>query len=193
LEAQREEIQRELYQSMERLIVLRRDGNDENLLRTPLTGIADLRTRVEQIEQQTIDEFNNHMGTILDILRYAHIERIWAEQTEHKIHEDRQKVAKSRFDVHIVRSTDDGVTHGDEFTHLSESEPEVTGLVFALAGYLVQEVYEDVLLTSLDSLEAIDPDQIAERVDYFHEYTDYLVVALPPGDTRVLDDDHEGV
>lgn len=155
--------------------------------------LADLRTRVEQIEQQAIDEFNDHMETVLPILKYANIDRIWVERTEREVREGRQKVTKPEFDLHVIRSTDDGVTYEDKFTHLSEIEREVTGFVFALAGYLVHAVYEDVPFMLLDSLEAIDSNRIAKLVDYLHEYADYLVVALLTEDARALDDDYERV
>jgi len=155
--------------------------------------LADLRTRVEQIEQQAVEEFNDHMETVLDILEYANIDRIWVERTDREVREGRRKVTKSEFDLHVVRSPDDGVTYEDEFKHLSESEREVTGLVFALAGYLVHEVYEDLPFMLLDSMEAIDSDRIAKLVDYLREYAEYLVVALLTEDARALDDDYERV
>jgi hypothetical protein len=43
------------------------------------------------------------------------------------------------FDLHVIRSTGEGTTYEDSISHLSESEREVTGLVFALAGYLVHD------------------------------------------------------
>ncbi len=39
----------------------------------------------------------------------------------------------------------------------------------------------------LNSLEAIDSDRIAQLVQYFEDYVEYLVVALLPGDAQVLD------
>jgi hypothetical protein len=60
--------------------------------------------------------------------------------------------------------------------------------VFALAGYLAHEVYEEVPFMLLDSLEAIDSERIATLVEYLSEYADYLVVALLPEDASALDD-----
>jgi len=82
---------------------------------------------------------------------------------------------RTRFDLHIVRSSPDGTAYEDTVDHLSESEREVTGLVFALAGYLVHDVHETVPFILLDSLEAIDSDRIARVVDYFRTHADYLV------------------
>ncbi|WP_058365435.1 archaea-specific SMC-related protein [Haloparvum sedimenti] len=144
-----------------------------------------LRTRITDIEQNAVSEFNEHMDTVLDLLDYNNLERIWIERRDSSPNtSDSQAV----FDLHIVRSTDEGVAYEDTIDHLSESEREVTGLVFALAGYLVHEVYEVVPYMLLDSLEAIDAERIASIVDYFKEYVPYLVVALLPEDAQALGD-----
>ncbi|WP_302082375.1 archaea-specific SMC-related protein [Salinibaculum rarum] len=155
--------------------------------------LADLRTRIDRIEEQAVEAFNDHMETVLDILNYANIDRIWVERAESEVREGRRKVTKTEFRLHIVRTTDDGVAYEDDFEHLSESEREVTGLIFALAGYLAHEVYEDVPFILLDSLEAIDSERIAKLVDYMQAYADYLVVALLEEDAAALDDDYERV
>ncbi|RYJ13156.1 chromosome segregation protein SMC [Halogeometricum borinquense] len=155
--------------------------------------LADLRTRIERIESEAIEEFNTHMETVLDILDYDNLDRIWIERTEQTVREGRRKVQKSVFDMHIIRSTDDGATYEDTIDHLSESEREVTGLVFALAGYLVHDVHETVPFILLDSLEAIDSGRIAQLVDYISEYAEYTVAALLPEDASALDDQYERV
>jgi DNA repair exonuclease SbcCD ATPase subunit len=155
--------------------------------------LNELRTRIDRIEEQAVEEFNSHMDTVLDILNYANLDRIWVERAESEVREGRRKVTKTEFRLHIVRSTDDGVTYEDDFEHLSESEREVTGLIFALAGYLAHEVYRVSPFVLLDSLEAIDSERIAKLVDYMREYADYLVVALLPEDAQALDDDYERV
>jgi DNA repair exonuclease SbcCD ATPase subunit len=155
--------------------------------------LADLRTRIERIESEAIEEFNTHMDTVLDILDYRNLDRIWIERTEQTVREGRRKVQKSMFDMHIIRSTADGATYEDTIDHLSESEREVTGLVFALAGYLVHDVHERVPFILLDSLEAIDSGRIAQLVDYISEYAEYTVAALLPEDAAALDDDYERV
>jgi DNA repair exonuclease SbcCD ATPase subunit len=151
--------------------------------------IEDLRTKIERTEQQAIEEFNDHMDTVLDLLEYGNLARIWLERQEIEVREGRKKVTESVFDLHIVRQTDSGTTYEDTIDHLSESEREVTGLIFALAGYLAHEVYETVPFMLLDSLEAIDSERIATLVDYFGEYSDYLVVALLPEDASSVDAD----
>ncbi|SIR64579.1 AAA domain-containing protein [Haladaptatus litoreus] len=155
--------------------------------------LADLRTRIEQIEADAVEEFNEHMARVLDLLDYENLERIWIERTERNVREGRRKVTKSVFELHIIRSTESGATYEDTIDHLSESEREVTGLVFALAGYLVHEVYDHVPFILLDSLEAIDSNRIARLVDYFSDYAGYLVAALLPEDAAALDDEYERV
>jgi DNA repair exonuclease SbcCD ATPase subunit len=153
--------------------------------------LDDLRTRIERIEADAIENFNEHMETVLDILDYENIARIWLERTEQTVREGRRTVDKSVFDLHVVRTTRSGTAYEDTIAHLSESEREVTGLVFALAGYLVHDLHETVPVMLLDSLEALDADRIATLVEYVKDYADYLVVALLPEDAAALDDDYQ--
>ncbi|SEP85173.1 archaea-specific SMC-related protein [Natrinema salaciae] len=152
--------------------------------------LTDLRTRVDRIEANAVDAFNEHMDSILSILEYRNIDRIWIERREKTVREGRRKVSRTAFDLHIVRTTADGRTYEDTVDHLSESEREVTGLVFALAGYLVHDVHEVVPFMLLDSLEAIDSNRIADLVEYFEEYVDCLVVALLREDAEALEESY---
>ncbi|ELY62495.1 archaea-specific SMC-related protein [Natronococcus jeotgali] len=153
--------------------------------------LADLRTRIDQIEDSAVEEFNEHMESLLEILEYSNLERIWIDQTTRDVREGRRKVTKSSFDLKIVRSTEGRTAYEDSINHLSESEREVTGLVFALAGYLVHDVYETVPFMLLDSLEAIDSERIATVVEYFESYAPYLTVALLDEDAQALEDRHK--
>jgi chromosome segregation ATPase len=155
--------------------------------------IADLRTRIDRIERQAIEEFNDHMDSLLEKLGYDNLERIWLERVERDVREGRQTVTKSVFELHIIRQTETGATYEDTVEHLSESEREVTGLVFALAGYLAHEVYETVPFMLLDSLEAIDSGRIAALIEYIEEFSEYLVVALLPEDAAALSEKHRRV
>jgi chromosome segregation ATPase len=155
--------------------------------------LDELRTRIERIEKEAIEEFNEQMDTVLELLDYDNLDRIWVERLETKTRQGRRKVDTTEFRLHIVRSTDEGVTYEDDFDHLSESEREVTGLVFALAGYLAHDVHKEVPFILLDSLEAIDSERIASLVDYMQEYAEYLVVALLPEDSAALGDEYERV
>ena len=147
------------------------------------------RTLIEQLETQAIEEFDQHMETVLDLLEYKNIERIWLERRETQVREGRRKVEKTIFDLHVIRSGASGASYEDTIAHLSESEREVTGLVFALAGYLTHNLYETVPFMLLDSVEALDSERIATLVDHLREYAPYLVVALLPEDAAALNDD----
>ena len=152
-----------------------------------------MRTKIERIEQHAIEEFNEHMEAMLEVLEYDNLARIWLERTETEVREGRRKRTKGVFDLHIVRQTDSGTTYEDRVENLSESEREVTGLIFALAGYLAHEVHETVPFMLLDSIEAIDSDRIVTLVEYLEEYTEYLVVALLPEDAAALNEEHQRV
>ena len=150
--------------------------------------LVDLRTRIERIETEAIDSFNEHMETVLSLLSYDNLDRVWIERTR----TDGTGAPEASFDLHIVRNAE-GTVYEDTVDHLSESEREVVGLVFALAGYLVHDVHESCPFILLDSLEAIDADRIAALVDYFEEYSDYLVVALLPEDAAAVDSEYQRV
>ena len=148
--------------------------------------IESLRTKIERIEDNAIEHFNDHMDTVLELLDYENLDRIWIEKRQREVREGRRKVEKSAFELHVIRTSDSGTAYEDTVDHLSESEREVTGLVFALAGYLAHEVYEQLPFMLLDSLEAIDSERIATLVEYLDEYTGYLLVALLPEDAAEL-------
>ncbi|AHG02949.1 chromosome segregation protein SMC [Halobacterium sp. DL1] len=155
-----------------------------------LAELTDRRTKIEQIESAAVEQFNDHMDAILDVLGYENIDRIWIERVERTVRDGREQSERVDFDLHVVRSTEGGTAYEDSVRHLSESEREVTGLIFALAGYLVHDLHESVPFMLLDSLEAIDADRIADLVDYFADYADYLVVALLHEDAAALADEH---
>ncbi|WP_435144122.1 archaea-specific SMC-related protein [Halobaculum sp. P14] len=183
VESEIEEVESELGREEE--LQSRREEISEELV--------ELRTRIDRIEEEAVEEFNDHMSSVLEILDYENLDRIWLERVETEVREGRRKVSKTEFELHIVRRTRSGTAYEDRVEHLSESEREVTGLVFALAGYLVHDVYEEVPVMLLDSLEAIDSERIARLVDYLREFADYLVVALLPEDAEALDDDYHRV
>ncbi|WP_136718320.1 archaea-specific SMC-related protein [Halorientalis salina] len=170
---------------------------DEDDLRAEREEINDAleaqRTRIDRIEQQAVEEFNTHMDEVLELLGYENLARIWIERIEKTVKEGRRNVEKTVFELHVVRTTDSGATYEDTIEHLSESEREVTGLTFALAGYLVHDVHETVPVMLLDSLEAIDSDRLADLVSYFSDYVQFLVVALLPEDAQALSDDYTRV
>jgi DNA repair exonuclease SbcCD ATPase subunit len=152
--------------------------------------LTELRTRIDRIETEAVDSFNEEMDTVLDALEYENLARIWIEWKETEVSRGRRTVAERELEMHIVRESEDGRAYEDTLDHLSESEREVTGLAFALAGYLAHDVYEKVPFMLLDSLEAIDSDRIAKLVDYFERYPDYLVAALLPEDAAATADEY---
>ena len=143
-----------------------------------------LRERVETIEREVIDSFNEHMEAILAKLAYGNLERIWL---------DRQTTAQrddTQFELHVIRTDDDGAPYEDTVTNLSESEREVTGLIFALAGYLAHDVHEKAPFMLLDSLEAIDRERIGLLLEYLGGFAKNIVVALLEEDARALPMDY---
>jgi len=151
------------------------------------------RGRIGRIKQDAVEQFNEHMMEVLELLDYSNLERIWIEQVQKEVREGRRKAIKDTFELHVVRTTESGTTYEDTINHLSESEREITGLIFALAGYLVHDVHEHLPVLLLDSLEAIDSERIAELIEYLEAYADCLVVALLPEDASALDDRHQRV
>jgi DNA repair exonuclease SbcCD ATPase subunit len=155
--------------------------------------LDELRTRVEEREREAVTAFNDHMETVLGILDFENLERVWIERVEETVREGRGTTTRTTFDLHVVRTTEGGSVYEDTVEHLSESEREVMGLVFALAGYLVHGAHEDLPFMLLDSLEAIDSERIADLVEYVADHTEYLVVALLPEDAAAVDDRHARV
>lgn len=145
--------------------------------------VASLRSRIGDLEASAVEQFNSRMADILDLLEYENIERVWIER---KKTSGRTDVV---FDLHVVRESDTGAVYEDSVDTLSESEREIIGLVVALAGYLVHEVYDRVPFMIIDSLEAIDAARQNKLIDYFSGYAGYLVVALLPEDADRLDVD----
>lgn len=148
--------------------------------------LTELRNRINRFEKDAIEAFNKHMNNLIDRLEYDNLDRVWIERHETTVREGRKHVSKTNFGLHVVRTTADGAVYEDTVSHLSESEREVTGLVLALAGYLVHEVYEEIPFMLLDSLEALDSNRIAALVEYFKHYADFLVVALLPEDAQAI-------
>jgi predicted RNase H-like nuclease (RuvC/YqgF family) len=147
--------------------------------------LRELRDRIDSIETAAIESFNEHMAAVLEVLDYENLERIWVER--------RGEGDATRFELKIVRSDDDGAVFEDTLDHLSESEREVTGIVFGLAGYLVHDVHETVPVMVLDSIEAIDSDRIARLLEYVSTYAESILVALLPEDAAAVDDDYRFV
>lgn len=148
--------------------------------------LAEQRTRIDRIEREAIEEFNDRMEEVLEILEYDNLARVWIERVETTVRQGRRTTEQTAFELHVVRTTDANVAYEDTVAHLSESEREVTGLIFALAGYLVHDVHDRVPIMLLDSLEAIDAERIAALVEYVADHAEYLLVALLPEDAEAV-------
>jgi DNA repair exonuclease SbcCD ATPase subunit len=195
LESTLEDIEEEIAETEAEI---RRDETLVARRESVVDELIDLRTRIDTLETEATTAFNERMADLLDILEYENVERIWLERIDGPADSvatvDAESVIEgSEFELHVVRSSDGGTVYEDTVDHLSESERAVTGLVFALAGYLVHDVAEQVPFMLLDSLEAIDAERIAALVEYFATEVPYLVVALLPEDAEALADSYDRV
>lgn len=187
-----ERLERERDEVVEKIEAIETKANEIEELERKREQITDqlseLRTRIDRLEADSVEAFNQHIEELVDLLEYENLARVWIERKREST--GRGQNDQTTFELHIVRTTDDGVTYEDTVDHLSESEREVVGIVFALAGYLVHEVYETVPIMLLDSLEAIDSERIGLLVDYLADYSPTIVAALLPDDAEALNDDY---
>jgi len=136
-------------------------------------ALTERRTRIDRLEAETVEAFNDHMAALLDRLAFENIERVWIERKGQGEGTD-----GSVFDLHVVRSHADGTVFEDTVRNLSESERQVVALVFALAGNLAHEVHEEVPFMLLDSVEMIDATRKARLLEHFAGYHTYLVAVV---------------
>jgi predicted nucleic acid-binding Zn-ribbon protein len=194
------ELQYERGQKQERLEAVNNEIEsveslpDKSRLRDQLDEIRDElhreRRRIEELESESVSQFNDHMEDVLDLLDYRNISRVWIER---KGEGQNGRGESSTFDLHVIRESETGTVYEDSVSNLSESEREVIGLVVGLSGYLVHEVYDEVPFMLLDSLEAIDSERIADLIEYFSEYVPFLIVALLPEDAAGLTEDYQEI
>jgi len=147
------------------------------------------RARIDRIEQDLVNTFNEMMQEVLDALEYDAVERIWLE----RLSTAEGGVRDTEFELHVVRTTDDDAAYDETVANLSKSERAVIGLVVALAGYLAHDVSEDVPFVVLDALDMFDADRLEALVEYFSGYADYVVAAVLPEDAAELADRYETV
>ncbi|WP_135364026.1 archaea-specific SMC-related protein [Halosimplex halophilum] len=151
--------------------------------------LVECRTRLDRTAAEAVETFNEHADALVDALDYGNVARVRLTRTTGT---DRSGADVGTFDLRVVRDGETGVFE-DSPTNLSESEREVVGLVLALAGYLVHDVHRECPFLLLDSLEAIDAERIADLVDYFADYAEYLVVALLSEDAAAVETAHDRV
>lgn len=155
--------------------------------------IESLRTRVEMLERGVVDEFNNHMSTLLDQLEYDNLARVWIERRLTDSPSRSSGLETGEFILHVVRKSDDGAVYEDLVDNLSESEREVVGLITALAGYIVHDVAEEVPFLILDSIEAIDSERLVSLVEYIETHAPFVTAALLPEDASAFGDSHNKI
>lgn len=146
------------------------------------------KRRIEILQKEVVEAFNENMGRLLEKLDYQNIERVWLERRKEDVRHGRRKLETTVFDLHVVRETSEGSVFEDTrgVEHLSESERNVVGLVFALTGYLAHDVADDLPFMLLDSLEAMDAVRIARVVEHFSQHAEYIVTSLLPATQEPL-------
>ena len=187
LEYERGKTQRELDTIVEEIEQLDSLTDNREQLEAQRAELSDelsgLRTRIEDTERAAIESFNEQIETIIDLLEYGNIERVWIERKS----QSESFPSDSEFELHVIRATEEETVYEDTIDTLSESEREVIGLAFALAGYLAHDVHEEVPFILLDSLEAIDAARLTRLVRHFAGQATYVVTALLPEDAAELD------
>lgn len=183
LEYERGRIEQEFSDVKDEINRIEGHADEHDELEAIQDDIADaleaLRGRVDEAERAAVDAFNDQMGTVVELLNYSNIARVWIERKPGEGAAD-----PGAFELHVVREREDGTVYDDAIDTLSESEREVIGLVVALTGYVVHRVYEEVPFLVMDSVEAIDATRLADVLGYFASRTGFLVAALLPEDAE---------
>jgi uncharacterized protein (DUF3084 family) len=143
--------------------------------------ISELLGLVQTKEEALVEQFNDHMEAVIDGLGFANIERVWIEHK--KTDDGGDTLSKTAdFEVHIVRQRESGAAYECKLKHLSESERNVIGLMFALTGYLVHDVADVCPVVILDSIEMIDAERAAGFLTLLKDVIDakWIFTALLP-------------
>jgi len=148
------------------------------------TQLQEQRDRIVTLERDLVNTFNEIMQQMLDRLDYEQIERVWIE----RIAAGADSPSRTEFELHIVRSTEDGAVYEDVIANLSKSEREVVSLVVALAGYLAHDVADELPIVVVDAVEMLDAERIEGLLEYFSQYADYVVMAVLPEEAKELED-----
>jgi len=153
------------------------------------TELRATRQRIDRLERELVETFNETMDEVLDTLSYDALERIWFERRS----SDDDSVSGTTFELHVVRATDTGVAYDDTVDSLSKSEREVVGLIVALAGYLVHDVASSVPFVIVDAVEMFDAGRIQGLLEHFDEHADYVVAAVLPEEGAELSESYDTV
>ncbi|WP_433634203.1 archaea-specific SMC-related protein [Halomicrococcus sp. NG-SE-24] len=182
LENELEDIEAEI-EEIESAIAERDDLEAER--ESVTTRLREQRDRIETIERDLVTAFNESMQQVIDRLAYENVERVWIERLTGA---DGKTHSRTDFELHVVRSTDDGAAYEDTIDTLSKSEREVVSLVVALAGYLAHEVATEIPIVVVDAVEMLDADRIRGLLTHFEQHADYVVAAVLPAEAGELDD-----
>jgi DNA repair exonuclease SbcCD ATPase subunit len=144
--------------------------------------LRERRERIATLERELVETFNERMQEMLETLDYRSVERVWLERRSTGDRPD----DRTSFELHVVRTTDDGTVYDDTVDSLSKSERAVVGLVVALAGYLAHDVAETVPYIVVDAVEMFDADRIEGLLKQFGERADYVVAAVLPEEREEL-------
>lgn len=72
--------------------------------------LEDLRTRIDQLDQQAVEEFNDHLEAVLVILDYTNLGRIWIVRAQEQVCGNWQNVSTSVVTLYIVCRSESGTT-----------------------------------------------------------------------------------
>ncbi|MFC7076921.1 archaea-specific SMC-related protein [Haloarcula halophila] len=157
---------------------------------TVAAELTDQRERIVRLERDLVDRFNEEMQAVLDTLGYGAVERIWLERRGGDTDE---VTADATFDLHVVRSTDEGAAYDDTVENLSKSEREVIGLVVGLAGYLAHDVGEEIPFIVVDAVEMFDAERIRGLVEQFSDHAEYVVATVLPEEHERLNGAYDSI
>lgn len=187
-EAERKQKRRRLDQLGEEIQEKEQMAAKEDQLKTERQNVIDelekVNGKIETIEREIVDQFDDQVQTVLDMLEYNNIARVRFDRKQ-KETKGRNNDTETTFDMVITR--EDEAAYEESIENLSESERNVIGLVVALTGYLVHDVHRTCPVMILDSVEMIDSPRLAEIIDYFSQYQEYLIAALLPEDAEAIE------
>lgn len=148
------------------------------------TQLREQRNRIESLERELVTTFNESMQRVLDRLEYRNIERVWIE----RLTTADDSPSATEFELHVVRSSEDGTAYEDTVESLSKSEREVIGLVVAFAGYLAYDVASELPVIVIDAVEMLDADRIRGLLEYFEHHAEHVVAAVLPEEAAELEE-----
>jgi len=126
--------------------------------------IRELTSRIENLEADLRETFNDAIDDLLAVLDFEEIERMWLD---------------GNFELVVAREVE-GAVREDTVENLAESERGMIGLVLGLAGYLSYDVDTVSPVLVVDSLGAFDAERADRLLAYFGEHVEYLVAAVHP-------------